>query len=86
MSDEFSFGPALAANPMALEKGLRNIAMAASLAHNVSFLNPLVKVDEWIVLERKTSWGAEGRVLVSQQIWSLETGRLVMSGTQEALI
>lgn len=86
MSDEFSFGPALAANPMSLGKGLRNISMATSLTHNVSFHDPHVKVDEWIVLERRTSWGNEGRVLVSQKMWSLESGRLVMSGTQEALI
>lgn len=86
MSDEFSFGPAMAANSGILGKGMRNISMAASLTHNVSFHDPHVKVDEWIVLERKTSWGAQGRVLVSQQMWSLETGKLVMSGNQEALI
>lgn len=86
MSDEFSFGPALLANPKAAGKGMRNVAMGASLTHNVSFHDPRARVDEWTVLERKTSWGGESRVHVSQRMWNMKTGKLVMSGTQEALI
>lgn len=82
-SDEFSFGPALAANPMVVEKGMRNVIMEVSLTHNVSFHDPRARIDQWIVLERETSWGAEGRVLVHQPMWAMESGRLV---TQEALI
>ncbi|KAI0016101.1 Thioesterase/thiol ester dehydrase-isomerase [Xylariomycetidae sp. FL0641] len=86
MSDEFSFGPALAANPMQVGKRMKNVAIGASLTHNVSFHDPQARVDKWIVLERGTTWGADGRVLVDQKMWDMESGRLVMSGTQEALI
>jgi acyl-CoA thioesterase II len=86
MSDEFSFGPALLANPKAVGRGMRNVALGASLIHNITFHDPRVKVDEWLVLERETSWGAEGRVLVHQRLWALDSGRLVLSGMQEALI
>ncbi|KAI4596939.1 hypothetical protein KJ359_004849 [Pestalotiopsis sp. 9143b] len=85
-SDEFAFGAALAANPVAVGKGMRNIALGASLTHNVSFHDPEVRVDEWLVLERDTTWGADGRVLVSQRMWDLKSGRLVLSGSQEALV
>lgn len=86
LSDEFSFGPALAANPKAVGKGMRNVAMGASLTHNVSFHNPQALVDEWMIIERETSWGAEGRVLVYQRLWNLKSGQLVLSGTQEAVV
>ncbi len=85
-SDEMSFGPALAANPAAVGRGFRNISMAASLTHNVSFHDPQARIDDWVVLERDTTWGAGGRVLVSQWMWGLTSGRLIMSGTQEALV
>ncbi|KAK6208985.1 hypothetical protein LQW54_006733 [Pestalotiopsis sp. IQ-011] len=85
-SDEFAFGAALAANPVAIGKGMRNIALGVSLTHNVSFHDPDVRVDEWLVLERDTTWGADGRVLVSQRMWDLKSGRLVLSGSQEALV
>ncbi|KAH8890389.1 Thioesterase/thiol ester dehydrase-isomerase [Thozetella sp. PMI_491] len=85
-SDEMSFGPALAANATVLGRGFRNISTAASLTHNISFHDPQARIDDWVVLERDTTWGASGRVLVSQRIWGLKSGRLIMSGTQEALI
>lgn len=85
-SDEFAFGAALAANPMAVGKGMRNIVLGTSLTHNVSFHDPQVRVDEWIVLERDTTWGADGRVLVSQRMWDMKSGRLILSGSQEALV
>ncbi|KAF7514599.1 hypothetical protein G7054_g15171 [Neopestalotiopsis clavispora] len=85
-SDEFAFGAALAANPVAVGKGMRNIMLGASLTHNVSFHDPQVRVDEWIVLERDTTWGADGRVLVSQRMWDMKSGRLILSGSQEALV
>lgn len=65
---------------------LRNVVMNASLTHSISFHDPGVRVDQWLVVERETSWGADGRVLVHQRAWDFGTGRLVMSCVQEALI
>ncbi|OTB09663.1 hypothetical protein M426DRAFT_316198 [Hypoxylon sp. CI-4A] len=86
LSDEFLFGTALAADMKAAGKGFRNVTMGVSLTHTVSFHNPRARIDEWLVLERETSWGADGRVVIHQRAWAMETGKLVYSGTQEALI
>ncbi|KAI0388252.1 Thioesterase/thiol ester dehydrase-isomerase [Xylariaceae sp. FL0594] len=85
-SDDLFFGIALAANPVAVGRGWRNVAFAASLTHNISFHDTDAKIDEWLVLERETSWGAEGRVMVHQKFWARETGHLVLSASQEAVI
>ncbi|KAI1323154.1 Thioesterase/thiol ester dehydrase-isomerase [Xylariaceae sp. FL0255] len=85
-SDHTLAGMAAAANPMAVGKGGCNVALIASLTHNVHFLNPMVQIREWMVTERRTTWGANGRVLVHQLLWDWKTGRLVMSVDQEALI
>lgn len=84
-SDEFFFGPALAANPMAVGKGARNVALGATLTHNVSFHDGDAKMDEWIVMERETTWGSAGRVMVRQMFWDIG-GKLISSSSQEALI
>ncbi|KAI0106092.1 Thioesterase/thiol ester dehydrase-isomerase [Hypoxylon sp. NC0597] len=86
MSDEYAYGAALAANPQELGNGMKNFAMGASLTHNISLHDPRARVDEWMVMERDTSWASDGRVLVHQRVWNLRTGKLVMSGTQEALV
>ncbi|KAK7936148.1 hypothetical protein PG985_001643 [Apiospora marii] len=86
LSDEMSVGPALAASPMQVGRGFRNVALLASLTHNVSFHEPGARIDDWVVLERDTAWGAHGRVLTSQRMWDMRTGRLVMTVSQEALI
>lgn len=82
-SDDLFFGTALAANPIAVGQGWRNLT---SLTHNVSFHDPHAKMDEWIVVERETSWGAMGRVVVHQKMWNRQTGKLILSGSQEALV
>ncbi|KAI1758944.1 Thioesterase/thiol ester dehydrase-isomerase [Hypoxylon sp. FL1150] len=86
LSDEFLFGIAVVANPRAVGPRMRNITMATSLNHSVSFHDPQVRVDDWLVVERETSWGDEGRVLVHQRMWNVSTGRMVLSGIQEALV
>ncbi|KAI1457380.1 Thioesterase/thiol ester dehydrase-isomerase [Annulohypoxylon moriforme] len=85
-SDENLLGVAIVSNPLHVGKGGRNVAMVASLNHNISFHDPNVKVDEWMVCVRKTSWGADGRVLVHQRMWDMKSGRLVMTTEQEALV
>ncbi|KAI1817165.1 Thioesterase/thiol ester dehydrase-isomerase [Poronia punctata] len=85
-SDDLFFGIALAANPVVVGRGWRNVAFAASLTHNVSFHDTDAKIDDWLVLERETSWGAEGRVMVHQRFWARDTGNLVLSASQEAVI
>ncbi|KAK8057979.1 hypothetical protein PG994_008427 [Apiospora phragmitis] len=86
VSDEMSVGPALAASPQQIGRGFKNVALLTSLTHNVSFHEPRARIDDWVVLERDTKWGAHGRVLTSQRFWDMKTGRLVMTVSQEALI
>ncbi|KAK7913846.1 hypothetical protein PG985_011549 [Apiospora marii] len=86
MSDEMLLGLAIFANPDAVGPRSRNVALAVSLNHHLWFHDPGVRVDRWMVGERRTSAGADGRVLIHQQVWDQATGRLVMTGTQEALI
>ncbi|KAI1329172.1 Thioesterase/thiol ester dehydrase-isomerase [Xylariaceae sp. FL0255] len=86
LSDEFIFGIALFANPAAVGLNMKNISLGASLTHTVSFHDAEVEVDDWLIVERDTSWGDDGRVLVNQRMWNVRTGRLVISGVQEALV
>lgn len=62
------------------------VAVQASMHHNVLFHDPAVKADEWLISERHTSWAGDGLVLIEQRLWSLETGRLVLSCWQEGLV
>ncbi|KAK7961771.1 acyl-CoA thioesterase [Apiospora aurea] len=64
----------------------RNVAMAVTLNHHLWFHDPGARVDRWMVGERRTSSGADGRVLIHQKVWDHETGRLVMTCAQDALI
>lgn len=86
MSDEILIGVALFANPEAVGPRNRNVAMAATLNHHLWFHDPTAKVDEWMVCERSTSSGADGRVMINQNVWNHQTGRLLLSCTQEALV
>ncbi|KAK8043341.1 acyl-CoA thioesterase II [Apiospora rasikravindrae] len=86
LSDESLIGIAMYANPKQVGKGTRNITMAATLNHKIWFHDPHVKADEWMVLERSTSSGGNGRVLLHQQTWNLGTGRLIMTVEAECLL
>lgn len=86
LSDDHLLGPPLMANLKKLGKGIRNVTMGVALNHNLSFHDPTARVDDWMFSERNTSWGENGRVLIHQRFWSLKTGQLIMSCTQEALI
>lgn len=86
LSDTYVMGTALHANPSKVGKKMRNVAMGATLTNNVSIHEPMAKVDEWMLTERETSWGSEGRVMIYQRYWDVKSGRLVMSGTQECLV
>lgn len=86
MSDEILLGMAIYANPEKVGDRTQNVTMGATLSHNIAFHHPTANVDEWMVLERRTSWGGNGRVLLHEQTWDLKTGRLIMTCDQEALI
>ncbi|KAK7992616.1 acyl-CoA thioesterase II [Apiospora saccharicola] len=87
MSDEGMLAIAILGSLDQLGDRFCNLAMAASLHHRVSFHDPAVaRADAWMVLERETSWGGDGRVMMHQRTWDLETGRLIMTCEQEALI
>ncbi|KAK8016930.1 Chromate transporter [Apiospora rasikravindrae] len=86
MSDEMLIAVAIFASPDAVGPRSRNVAMAVTLNHHLWFHDPDVRVDRWMVGERRTSCGADGRVLIHQKVWDHETRRLVMTCAQEALI
>ncbi|KAK7742430.1 acyl-CoA thioesterase [Diatrype stigma] len=86
VSDKWLAATALNANPEAMGDRMGNLAMIASLTHTLSFHYPDVRVDEWLVAERETSWGADGRVMIHQKIWHVGTGRLSLDCTQEAVV
>lgn len=86
LSDTFTIGAALHANPKKVGEKLRNVAMAVTLATSLSIHEPMAKVDEWMFLQNETSWGSDGRVVIRQWYWDVKTGRLIMSGTQECLV
>ncbi|KAI1779522.1 thioesterase-like superfamily-domain-containing protein [Hypoxylon cercidicola] len=86
MSDAFTIGAALHANPNKVGKKLSNVTMAVTLAANLSIHEPTARVDEWMFAQHETSWGSNGRVVIHQRYWDVKSGRLIMSGTQECLI
>jgi acyl-CoA thioesterase II len=85
-TDELFLGLPAFATPEAMGKRSSNVALQVTLSHSIMFHSSTVRADEWLVCERETSWATEGRVLVSQRLWSLSTGRLVLTCHQEGLI
>ncbi|CAG9990849.1 unnamed protein product [Clonostachys byssicola] len=85
ISDSYIIGPSLYANMSKVGRMIENVAMAVSLNHSVVFHDFDAKADQWMVCERKSSWGGDGRVLTHQRIWNVETGGLVISCTQEGI-
>ncbi|KAI1385829.1 Thioesterase/thiol ester dehydrase-isomerase [Hypoxylon trugodes] len=59
-SDENSMAAALFANLNQTGNKIENLALMASLTHNLSLRDTNARDDEWMVFERSTSWGAEG--------------------------
>ncbi|KAI1075025.1 thioesterase-like superfamily-domain-containing protein [Whalleya microplaca] len=86
LSDTYTLGAALVANPSKIGKKMSNVTMGTTLTNYISIHEPMVKVDEWMFCQRETSWGSDGRVIIHQRFWDLKNGRLIMSGTQEGLI
>lgn len=59
------------------------VVMMVSLDHTIYFHQPRkFKADEWLLIEVKTDWAANGRGLVAQKIWA-QDGTLIASCTQE---
>jgi acyl-CoA thioesterase II len=86
MSDQILLGVPIYANPDQVGAQTEDVAMVATLNHSMAFHDPSVKVDDWVVVERQTTCGAGGRTLIHERVWGLESGRLVMTCTQEAAI
>ncbi|KAI0476376.1 thioesterase-like superfamily-domain-containing protein [Xylariaceae sp. FL0804] len=86
LSDTYTLGAALNANPGKVGKHMRNVKMGATLTNSISLHEPTAKVDQWMLGERVTSWGDNTRAIIHQRFWDVTTGRLVMSGTQEIVI
>jgi acyl-CoA thioesterase len=58
----------------------------SNLTHHLPFHNPGARAEHGMVCKSNTSWGANGRVFIHYRFWNFETGHLVVSYTQEALV
>lgn len=72
-------------NPTAVGENGRNIISTATLNHTIWFHDPCVRLDDWLLLKRGSTWAAEGRCLVEQQIWD-KHGKLVATCVQEGVL
>ncbi|KAM0812036.1 putative Acyl-CoA thioesterase II [Seiridium cardinale] len=86
VSDAFLIYTANLANPTKFPLGMAGVAIETSVNHSVWFHLPSAKIDAWLACERRTSWGADGRVLIYQTWWNRADGQIVLSCVQEALL
>ncbi|KAI0121724.1 thioesterase-like superfamily-domain-containing protein [Xylariales sp. AK1849] len=86
LTDAWLIGTANLASPDKFVKGFESIAISTTINHSVWFHDAAARADEWMVCERETSWGADGRVLIHQRLWGWGHGRLVLSCTQEGTL
>ena len=85
LTDSWFLGSFPAMNPEAAGPNAENIGFMITLSHNIWFHDPKVKVDEYLFIEKGSSWAAEGRCLLEQRIWN-QSGRLVASCMQEGIL
>ncbi|KAH6653788.1 thioesterase-like superfamily-domain-containing protein [Truncatella angustata] len=86
LSDVFLIYTANWANPNKFPLGMAGVSIETTVNHSVWFHLPSARIDNWLACERKTSWGADGRVLIQQSLWNKADGQLVMTCVQEALL
>lgn len=86
LSDQSLLELAIFANWKSTSRSIQSLAMNTTLNSQVSFHVSAVESPGWMVCESRTSWGAGGRMATHQQFWDLETGVLLMSCTQDALL
>ncbi|KAH8678238.1 thioesterase-like superfamily-domain-containing protein [Xylariales sp. PMI_506] len=72
--------------PEVIGERSENLTMRVTLNHAIQFHDAQAPVDEWMVMERESSWAAGGRILISQRVWSWRDGSLILSSTQEGLV
>ncbi|KAK8010044.1 Thioesterase/thiol ester dehydrase-isomerase [Apiospora arundinis] len=86
LSDQSLFELSLFANWDSAPDKWRRLAMTISLNSRISFHVSTAKLDEWMVCDSGISWGANGRLSTNQRFWSHETGELLMTCSQDAVI
>lgn len=86
LSDQSLLELAIFANWDSTNERVRRLAMNTTLNSQVSFHVPAVESTTWMICESRTSWGAGGRIATHQQFWDFETGVLLMSCNQDALV
>ncbi|KAF6815374.1 acylthioesterase ii [Colletotrichum musicola] len=62
------------------------LGIQITLNHSVVFHDPGARADEWMVCLRTTEWAGEGRVLITKRLWNAESGKLLLSSSQEGLM
>lgn len=72
-------------NPTAVGPSGKNIAFMVSLNHTIWVHDPHVRLDDWLLVRKGSSWAAEGRCLIEQQIWDKD-GKLIATCVQEGAL
>ncbi|KAF6842746.1 acylthioesterase ii [Colletotrichum musicola] len=62
------------------------LGIQITLNHSIVFHDPDARADEWMVCLRSTEWAGEGRVLITKRLWNAESGKLLLSCSQEGLM
>lgn len=86
LTDSWFVGTPTLANPQAAGMTAENVRMQASINHSIYFHEDMAKVDDWILVERQTSWADNGRVLLEQRFWDWRSGKLIVSSQQETFV
>ena len=71
--------------PVAAGANAKNIGFMVTLNHTIWFHDPDVRLDEWLFIERGSSWAANGRCLMEQRIWG-QNSKLVATCVQEGVV
>ena len=62
-----------------------NIGFMVSMNHTIWFHDPEIRADDWMLVERGSSWAGQERCLMEQRIWS-EDGKLMATCSQEGIV
>ncbi|MCJ1228623.1 hypothetical protein MMC12_005284 [Toensbergia leucococca] len=72
-------------DPLSVGPRSEKVALETSLNHVVHFHEPLARADEWMFVERTSSWAGRNRGHVEQRIWG-RGGNLLVSSWQEGVV
>ncbi|KAK0613230.1 thioesterase-like superfamily-domain-containing protein [Immersiella caudata] len=86
LTDSWNLSRTPEMHPAALGPTGEKIRFIVTLNHTIWFHDPLVKMDDWLLVSKGSSWAAEGRCLVDQRVWDTRRGTLVATCVQEGAL